>query len=164
LHRKIDYLYAAIKVTPRPWNKPVSQCKINTRLARPMPSICYSGRWFCRHDVFGKIESTTDSVFARNDFAAIGAIRAAHKLGMRVPEDVAIAGFDNIPLAAYTTPPLTTVEQPIIEQGAAAATLLLNRIAGESRGAARNICMNCSLICANRLTRAPLPPTITTMI
>jgi len=93
-----------------------------------------------------KLNRPPTAVFARNDFAAIGAIRAAHKLGMRVPEDVAIAGFDNIPLAAYTTPPLTTVEQPIIEQGAAAATLLLNRIAGESRGAARNICMNCSLI------------------
>ena len=86
------------------------------------------------------------AVFARNDFAAIGAIRAAHKLGMRVPEDVAIAGFDNIPLAAFTTPPLTTVEQPITEQGAAAATLLLNRIVGEFRGTAKNICMNCSLI------------------
>ena len=68
-----------------------------------------------------KLKHPPTAVFARNDFAAIGALRAAHKLGLRVPQDIAIAGFDNIPLAAFTTPPLTTVEQPIAQQGSAAA-------------------------------------------
>jgi DNA-binding LacI/PurR family transcriptional regulator len=86
------------------------------------------------------------AVFARNDFAAIGALRAAHKLGIRVPEDLAIAGFDNIPLAAFTTPPLTTVEQPIAEQGAAAASFLLERIEKRYTGAARRLSMPCKLI------------------
>lgn len=86
------------------------------------------------------------AVFARNDFAAIGALRAAHKLGIRVPEDVAIAGFDNIPLAAFTTPPLTTVEQPIAQQGASAANFLLDRIEKRYSGSARRISMPCSLI------------------
>ena len=86
------------------------------------------------------------AIFARNDFTAIGAMRAAHTLGMRVPDDVAVAGFDNIPLAAYTTPPLTTVAQPITEQGAAAAKLLLNRITATNPGAAKKISMECRLI------------------
>ena len=86
------------------------------------------------------------AVFARNDFAAIGALRAAHKLGMRVPDDVAIAGFDNIPLAGFTTPPLTTVEQPIAQQGAAAARLLLDRIEKRYTGTARRLSMPCQLI------------------
>jgi DNA-binding LacI/PurR family transcriptional regulator len=86
------------------------------------------------------------AVFARNDFAAIGALRAAHKLGLRVPQDVAIAGFDNIPLAAFTTPPLTTVEQPIAQQGSLAAKFLLDRIEKRYTGTARRRCMPCSLI------------------
>jgi LacI family transcriptional regulator len=56
-----------------------------------------------------KLRRPPSAIFARNDFTAIGAMRAAHTLGMHVPDDVAIAGFDNIPLAAFTTPPLTTV-------------------------------------------------------
>jgi DNA-binding LacI/PurR family transcriptional regulator len=86
------------------------------------------------------------AVFARNDFAAIGAMRAAHTLGMRVPHDVAIAGFDNIPLAAFTTPPLTTVAQPIRQQGAAAARFLLERITALTSRASKNISMECNLI------------------
>src|SRR6202020_1631139 len=64
----------------------------------------------------------------RTDFTAIGALRAAYTLHLRIPQDVAIAGFDNIPIAAYQTPPLTTVEQPIVEQGRIGAELLLKRI------------------------------------
>jgi DNA-binding LacI/PurR family transcriptional regulator len=86
------------------------------------------------------------AVFARNDFAAIGALRAAHTLGLRVPHDIAIAGFDNIPLAAFTTPPLTTVEQPIREQGASAARLLLDRIEGRYMGSAKRLTMPCKLL------------------
>ena len=86
------------------------------------------------------------AVFARNDFAAIGAMRAAHKLGLVVPRDMAIAGFDNIPLTTFTTPPLTTVEQPIVEQGVAAARFLLDRIVGDRSSPRRTTCTNCTLI------------------
>jgi DNA-binding LacI/PurR family transcriptional regulator len=65
---------------------------------------------------------------------------------MRVPDDVAIAGFDNIPLAAFTTPPLTTVAQPITEQGSAAARFLLDRITATKSRASRKILMECKLI------------------
>jgi DNA-binding LacI/PurR family transcriptional regulator len=65
------------------------------------------------------------AVFARNDFTAIGAMCAIRDAGLSVPEDVAIVGFDNVPLAAYTSPPLTTVDQPTKEQGRTAARLLL---------------------------------------
>ena len=68
------------------------------------------------------------AVLTRNDYAAIGALHAAYTLGKRVPQDVAIVGFDNIPMAAYQAPPLTTVSQPIAEQGRVAAELLLKRM------------------------------------
>jgi DNA-binding LacI/PurR family transcriptional regulator len=86
------------------------------------------------------------AVFARNDFAAIGALRAAQILRLRVPEDIAVAGFDNIPLAAFTPVALTTVEQPIAQQGEAAAKFLLDRIEKRYEGKSRRLCMPCSLI------------------
>ena len=86
------------------------------------------------------------AVFARNDFTAIGALRAAYELGLRIPEDIAVAGFDNIPLAAYTSPPLTTVAQPIREQGELAAHMLVQAIEGESGSSSRQHIMPCELI------------------
>jgi len=86
------------------------------------------------------------AVFARNDFAAIGALRAMHTLGLKVPQDVAIVGFDNIRMSAYTTPPLTTVEQPILEQGRMAARFLVERIEGHAKGKTRNVVMASKLV------------------
>ena len=51
-------------------------------------------------------------MFAANDDMAIGVIRALTEAGLRVPHDVSVVGFDDIPVAAYVTPPLTTVRQP----------------------------------------------------
>jgi LacI family transcriptional regulator len=67
------------------------------------------------------------AIFVCNDMMAIGAIRAASQLGLRVPEDLSIVGFDNIELAAYTTPPLTSVAQPKQEIGQMAVALLIER-------------------------------------
>ena len=93
-----------------------------------------------------QLKKPPTAVFARNDFAAIGALRAAHRLGLAVPGQMAISGFDNIPLAAYTTPPLTTVQQPIAEQGKMAAQLLVDRIEGRLKGPRKLHCMECQLV------------------
>jgi len=86
------------------------------------------------------------AVFARNDFTAMGAICAVRDAGLSIPEDVAIVGFDNVPLAAYTAPPLTTVDQPTKEQGREAARLLLERIEGDRTRERREICLDCHLV------------------
>ncbi|MTE21703.1 LacI family DNA-binding transcriptional regulator [Streptomyces sp. TRM43335] len=69
-----------------------------------------------------------DAVFAHNDLGAAGALRALRAAGRRVPEDVAVVGFDDVPLARCTDPPLTTVRQPLRAMGTAAANLLLSRL------------------------------------
>lgn len=69
-----------------------------------------------------------DAVFAHNDLAAMGAMAALRATGLRVPEDVAIVGFDDIPMARLTQPPLTTVRQPMREMGELAARMLLARL------------------------------------
>lgn len=69
------------------------------------------------------------AVFAFNDQMATGAVGALQRSGCRVPEDVSVVGFDDIPLAAAIYPALTTVAQPIAEMGALGVRLLLDRIA-----------------------------------
>jgi DNA-binding LacI/PurR family transcriptional regulator len=73
---------------------------------------------------------TTRAIFCANDLMALGAIEAAHAHGLRVPEDVAVAGFDDIYVASLVRPALTTVGHPAPELGNAAAGLLLDRIGG----------------------------------
>jgi DNA-binding LacI/PurR family transcriptional regulator len=71
------------------------------------------------------------AVFVSSDTVAIGAIRAAQRLGYRIPEDLAIVGFDDIPMAVYTEPPLTTIRLPAYGIGWGAADLLIRLINNE---------------------------------
>jgi DNA-binding LacI/PurR family transcriptional regulator len=78
--------------------------------------------------------SPVDAVFAASDLMAAGALRALRTAGRRVPEDVAVVGFEDSAVARYAQPPLTTVRQPIEEMGRQATRLLLARVAGEASG------------------------------
>lgn len=73
------------------------------------------------------------AVFCFNDIAAIGAIRALTDAGLSVPGDVSVVGFDDILSAAYFTPSLTTVRQPLLEMGKKGAQVLLERIANRDQ-------------------------------
>jgi Transcriptional regulators len=66
------------------------------------------------------------AVFAASDMMAVGAIKVLREAGLRVPEDVAVVGFDDIPLASMVEPPLTTVRQPIEQLGSMAVELLVS--------------------------------------
>jgi alanine racemase len=66
------------------------------------------------------------AVLAMSDAMAIGVLRAARELGLRVPEDLSVVGFDDIDIAQHTNPPLTTVHQPIRQKGESAVRLLLS--------------------------------------
>jgi DNA-binding LacI/PurR family transcriptional regulator len=72
-----------------------------------------------------------DAVFAESDNMAAGALRALRAAGRRVPEDVAVVGFDDLPIARATDPPLTTVHQPVQALGQEMARMLLALMAGE---------------------------------
>jgi DNA-binding LacI/PurR family transcriptional regulator len=68
------------------------------------------------------------AIFARNDHTAFGVIQAARELGLRIPQDLSVVGFDDVPLATEINPALTTIRQPIASQGQKAAEFLLSRI------------------------------------
>jgi DNA-binding LacI/PurR family transcriptional regulator len=70
------------------------------------------------------------AVLCFNDVAAIGTVRGLHDAGLRVPNDVSVMGFDDIPAAEYYTPRLTTIRQPLQQMGNVAASLLIKKIAG----------------------------------
>jgi LacI family transcriptional regulator len=81
----------------------------------------------CAHTLLTLPDRPT-AIFASNDMMAFGAMDAARDCGLRIPEDVSIVGFDDLPQSAQTHPPLTTVRQPLQEMGRAAVDMLLGLI------------------------------------
>jgi DNA-binding LacI/PurR family transcriptional regulator len=86
------------------------------------------------------------AVFARNDFTAVGALNAIKQAGLSVPQDIAVVGYDDIPLAAHTSPPLTTVRQPTREQGRVAAEFLVRRIQAGQHASRGERLFQCQLV------------------
>lgn len=97
--------------------------QINSDDATPMLGYPFT------RELLGRKKPFT-ALFAYNDISAIGAIRALQEDRLRVPQDVSVMGFDDIPGAAFHTPSLTTVRQPLTRMGEVAAQSLLERIEG----------------------------------
>jgi LacI family transcriptional regulator len=99
------------------------------------PNLVVEGDYQERSGLFG-----VETLFARgaiftaiacaNDQSAYGVRLALHRRGIRVPDDVSLIGFDDLQVSAYTTPPLTTVRQPIVEMGRLASRMALSILRG----------------------------------
>jgi LacI family transcriptional regulator len=103
-------------------------------------SLVVEGDWSAQSGERGMREllerrQDIDAVFACNDPMALGALQTVHRLRRKVPEDLAIVGFDNIPEAAYFLPPLSSVFQPLVDVGRLAVQVLHDQIEAELRGA-----------------------------
>ena len=102
---------------------------VDGNLTRPVPfgdrSIDADVKSLLRH------QPRLDGIFAGSDLLAIAAIGELHRHGKRVPDDVAVVGYDDIALARYCQPPLTTVRQPIEAAGKALLDMLMAQLAGE---------------------------------
>ncbi len=82
-------------------------------------------------NVFDKMDQKPEAYFSYNDLTALGFIKRIQELGYRVPEDVAVVGFDDIDQSDYVNVPLTTIHQPVEKIGAAAIDTLISRIEGK---------------------------------
>ncbi len=71
------------------------------------------------------------AIFAANDYIALGVIHGLRNKGLSVPQDISLVGFDDIPLAKHFNPSLTTVQQPLEQQGSMAATFLIAKLRGQ---------------------------------
>ena len=98
-----------------------------------------------------------DAVFAHNDPSAAGALAALHEAGLRIPRDVAVVGFDDVELASYTYPGLTTIRQPMREMGEAAARLLLDHVRRSPEAAPSRIIPTSLVIRGSTLEPKPNP-------
>jgi LacI family transcriptional regulator len=105
---------------------------------------------------FLSIAKRPTAIFAASDSSALGALEAARRYGLRVPDDVSIVGFDDTPAAVWTAPPLTTVHQPMIELGRV-ALVTVQELARGGRPVSRHIQLATSLI--TRASSAPPPTT-----
>lgn len=102
---------------------------------RAIPALMAAGDWSSRSGYeSGRImlrKCRPTAVFAGNDQMALGLLRALHEAGLRVPEDVSVVGFDDLPESGYFAPPLTTVRQDFRELGQRIMALVLRVLAGE---------------------------------
>lgn len=101
-----------------------------------------------------RLDNPPTAVITSTDLLAIGALSGAADCGVRVPEDVSIAGFDDIPLARFVVPPLTTVKMPIQEMARIAVSKAISDIHASTPASARHLA-NLSLI--PRGSTGPVP-------
>jgi LacI family transcriptional regulator len=100
---------------------------------------CFEGRFAAVsgqqavREILASRRALPDAIICGNDQMAIGAMRELHRAGLRVPADIAVAGFDDMHLGALLSPPLTTVRQPMRLLGERACSMLLERIADPTR-------------------------------
>jgi LacI family transcriptional regulator len=105
---------------------------------------------------FRQLPHPPTAVFCANDYMAYGALDAATDLGLRVPEDLSVVGFDNISFSSLKVIALTTVEQPITDMARKAMEILLDCITGEEKQKFRTVVYDSELIV--RDTSGPVPP------
>ncbi len=91
-------------------------------------------------------EPSFDAIFAADDESAWGAMTTLRVAGRRVPEDVAVVGFDDVLLSHHLTPALTTVHAPVQEAGRLAATLLMEAIKQQPRAAVHKVLLPAHLV------------------
>lgn len=86
------------------------------------------------------------AIFAASDDMAAAIVSVAHRRGLRIPGDLAVAGFDDTPIAVKTWPPLTTIRQPIAEMAEQATMALIARLAGSESPGDEDVCIDFALI------------------
>lgn len=114
------------------------------------PELVYPGNWEPSAGYEGTrtlmaLDNPPDGIFCANDMMAVGCYDALKEMGLRIPEDVAVVGFDDREIAQFMRPPLTTLVLPHYEMGALAAELLLD-IAGGLQTGHDQIKVECALV------------------
>ncbi|WP_034264496.1 LacI family DNA-binding transcriptional regulator [Actinospica robiniae] len=85
-----------------------------------------------------ELEDRPTAIFAGNDQQALGVYEAARELGLRIPDDLSVVGFDDLPAARWVGPPLTTIRQPLAEMAAEAARIVIGMARANDRGPSAN--------------------------
>jgi LacI family transcriptional regulator len=141
-HRRIGFITGALDVPCSYERLAGYQTALAEGGVASDPSLVVEGNFLApraqaaTHQLMGLGEPPT-AIFASNDISAFGVMQAAREQRLRIPEDLSVIGFDDIPQAAEARPALTTVRQPLEEMGRAAARLLLAAVRDPGREAER---------------------------
>ena len=125
---------------------PNSGRRMAGRFLATSPRLAATGRRARDCRAFPRPSNVRTVVFAANDAMAIGALSAFREVGSRVPEDIAVAGFDDIPMARYMSPPLTSVHVEISELGARAMGVLLAAVQEKNRHERQQVVLPTTLV------------------
>lgn len=104
-----------------------------------------------------RIEPRPTAVFAFNDTMAVGVLGGLQEVGLRVPHDVSVGGFDDIPMSRYLNPPLTSVHVPVHELGAIAMTCLIDAVRLKNEHSRKHTMLSTNLV-VRQSTAAPAAP------
>ena len=110
--------------------------------------------WRAGNQILALAERPT-AIFAANDMMAIGCLFALNEAGIKVPDDIALVGYDDIPIARFITPPLTTVRVRIAELGSLALERLALALVNPDRVSASPQTLRCELVVRNSCSRQP---------
>ena len=141
-HTRIACIAGPSSITPS------AERIIGYRNALEQAGLAYDGSLVIRGDYHARsgfeithtilqMKPRPTAIFAMNDLMALGALRAAAEAGCSIPGDLAIVGYDDLELAHFTNPPLTTIAQPKKEIGTQAVRLLIDRMSQKSRPPSR---------------------------
>lgn len=97
------------------------------------------------------------AIFAGSDYQALGVLRAARELGLRIPEDLSVVGYDDLPIVSWVGPPLTTVRQPLLEMASTATRMVLDLADGVQP---TNLRIDLAIELVVRESTAPPPATV----
>jgi LacI family transcriptional regulator len=134
-HRRIAYIagderLASARDRRHAYIETMAQCGLGSDPSLIVPGDFSQNRGFAATMELLALADPPTAIFAANDMSAFGAIAAIREAGMRVPDDISVVGFDDIPAAAQFYPALTTIRQPLHQIGRSAVNTLLALIAG----------------------------------
>ena len=137
-HKRIGFLVGPMTCARRTIDRMEGYKKVladngipfDPELIRSQPPSYLLGKESMR--AFLKLQDPPTAVLCVNDYLAIGAIRAITEAGLSVPEDISVCGFDDIDIAAYFNPPLTSIKTPCYEMGQMAANIMISAIESQT--------------------------------
>ncbi len=127
-----DHRATGRRLLPRPQSR-LSKCAGRPQCRTTSQPGSIEGDWSAKSGydalmAFAQSGNMPSAIFAQNDNIAVGALRAARDLGIAIPDQLSVIGVDDIPMAAYSAPPLTTIKQDFLMIGQEAAKLLVRAV------------------------------------
>jgi len=129
-HRRIGFITGSIDLGCSQDRLKGYRSALRTHHIAETPELVYEGTFFQPDGYAGAcalldLPDPPTAIFASNDVMAMGVMDAVRNRGLRIPDDISVVGFDNIPQSAMVYPPLTTVQQPLEQMGRVAAQMLI---------------------------------------